>query len=1007
MAYFPRLGPFYDPRHEQEFYGEQDGRLHLRNLKDSENTAFHDNDSGRASFDSPQQSRRNVYHEPSDKIEAGWTSFVQEHGNLFYVDIDGGTGKGPAQRLHQSSSQTELNNNSLKEQIHVAEDIDDEYVTLNRNVALEHLDGYTVTNNPNPNSDSNRNKSVQNEFNRTINSSEDKYDGSHYLQKDGIQRNIQSYSKYLDNDNLPGRTSPKIANLLDSTGAFLSVQSGKRKSISLSPDFSDVDNMLSTSGIDLCKKLFGIVLCQYKQTPSRQNGSSIDHIMRDRKVIVQGVVHGSQAEKCCQIFRGDMLVALNDIDITWVNLDDIFQSVSKTQQKLKLTFQVPHVIGPKLPTPPHTPTRSTPPLFPQPAIITTPPRPPPPVRKQSEDNLVQLVTGETLRSIRNALQKYLISIMYLTFATQSDQPQDQVLYKFPEVENKLFEIRGLFLTLSSLLKDVTCDSPVKTCVRYKEYDTDVLYWKEGQDVLVIGLPTQRVPSTFSPQLLEDLLRIIRILFGSIYKVFRDHTVQGQLDQLFGLTFYRVLLSQENTLCYSSGLDMMLLDTLTGVRWLRLSQNDKLLCDEILSEFEASDFLELEEEDKRRHYAILGTSLYYKEYMLSSHLYWEDLNDIHLFLKYHFLLSLVTSQSVEELVIWREVFPTRHCHVEREIVPGFPEPSGRWFLLVVGIKHFILCTLLEAGGYASDAVGKPGPDLFFVDQAKATILQLEADDVNITEHCEERLYSEITGPKIKTAEVNTRTSRNSKSEEGLFNPFKAQNSPRSRNTDDDIDRSSCPTHLPGGSDFTMRRQGSRLSYGSNDSTGSGSSSGAARAKIVSKAGSMHDVSALNRSFSEKEVSNPQVHIKLTRGINNMLFHYVSFEGLDGIYLSPSPCEASLASHGNLQELVLQKFYHTCLSIHRIFQKHSAAQDTCRNESSCLFRQGTTWQSIREEGIMFVFTSGIVTGPKKPSPSLAYWVVGRLFPGQQEMYVCFQDGVQQSMVEMAFSQTFGKS
>ncbi|KAL3880858.1 hypothetical protein ACJMK2_033064, partial [Sinanodonta woodiana] len=781
MAYFPRLGPFYDPKHEQEFYGEQEGRLHLRSLKDPENSAFHDNDSGRASFDSPQQNRRNVYPIPSDKIEAGWTSFVQEHGNLFYVDIDGGTSEGPAQRLCQSSSQTELNNNSLKEQIQVAEDVDDEYVTLNRNGALEpigqHLDGYCVPNNPS--GDSDRNKSVSNEIHRTIQSSEDKFNGSHYSQKDGNQKNLQTYSKYLDNDNLPGRTSPKIVNC-DSTGAFLSVQSGKRKSLSLSPDFSDVDSMLSISGIDLCKKLFGIVLCQYKQTPLRPNGSSIDHVMRDRKVIVQGVVQGSQAEKCCQIFRGDMLVALNDIDITWVNLDDIFQSISKTQQKLKLTFQVPHVIGPKLPTPPHTPTRSTPPLFPQPAIITTPSRPRPPVRKQSEDNLVQLVTGETLRSIRNALQKYLISIMYLTFATQSDQPQDQVLYKFPEVENKLFEIKGLFMTLSSLLKDVTFDSPVKTRVRYKDYDTDVLYWKEGQDVLVIGLPAHRIPSTFSPQLLEDLLRIMRILFGSIYRVFRDHTLQGQLDQLFGLTFYRVLLSQENTLCYSSGLDMMLLDTLTGIRWLRLSQNDKLLCDEILSEFEASDFLELEEDkDKPRHYAILGTSLYYKEYMLSSHLFWEDLNDIHLFLKYHFLLSLVTNRSVEELVIWREVFPTRHCHVERQIVPGFPEPSGRWFLLVVGIKHFILCTLLEAGGYASEAVGKPGPDLFFVDQAKATILQLEADDVNITERCEERLYSEITGPKIKAAEVNSRISRNNKSEEGLFSSFKAQNSPRSR------------------------------------------------------------------------------------------------------------------------------------------------------------------------------------------------------------------------------------
>lgn len=43
-----------------------------------------------------------------------------------------------------------------------------------------------------------------------------------------------------------------------------------------------------------------------------------------------------------------------------------------------------------------------------------------------------------------------------------------------------------------------------------------------------------------------------------------------------------------------------------------------------------------------------------------------------------------------------------------------------------------CVLLEAGGCASPAVGTPGPDCIYVDQVKATLLQLESLDSSIEE-----------------------------------------------------------------------------------------------------------------------------------------------------------------------------------------------------------------------------------------------------------------------------------
>ncbi len=57
-----------------------------------------------------------------------------------------------------------------------------------------------------------------------------------------------------------------------------------------------------------------------------------------------------------------------------------------------------------------------------------------------------------------------------------------------------------------------------------------------------------------------------------------------------------------------------------------------------------------------------------------------------------------------------------------------------------------CVLLEAGGCASPALGSPGPDCVYVDQVKATLLQLESLDAAI----EERLSAPPT-PCISCAD----------------------------------------------------------------------------------------------------------------------------------------------------------------------------------------------------------------------------------------------------------------
>ena len=50
--------------------------------------------------------------------------------------------------------------------------------------------------------------------------------------------------------------------------------------------------------------------------------------------------------------------------------------------------------------------------------------------------------------------------------------------------------------------------------------------------------------------------------------------------------------------------------------------------------------------------------------------------------------MLAKKSVEELVVWREMFPSQYCHQGQSCPPGYQHPDGRWFLLVVGMVSWI-------------------------------------------------------------------------------------------------------------------------------------------------------------------------------------------------------------------------------------------------------------------------------------------------------------------------------
>ncbi|KAJ8297593.1 hypothetical protein KUTeg_024124 [Tegillarca granosa] len=964
MAYFQGSGPFYDPHYDDENY-----RIVGRGHESSYGVRFEQGNSrgpGRAtSFDKAQPSVNFC-----DKIQEGWKPYVRHQGDLFYIDVK------------NSSTQNEEfgYDNHRHEQSYV----DSEH----KDIDLSHQHGMLA------------NEHEQNvQRHSKLNGHVSHIDSSKSLvsNRDNSKQYQQSLNDYVIPHHSPSSSidsSPRTRNtktISSETRTSTPEKSNKQKYVHLQPDYRKCKN--NDSGILLCEKLFGIILCQYNSKSQKQNGTRNDVYMKDRKIIVQDVVPGS-----------DMLLSVNDVEINWTNLEQIFKSMS--HKIVKLTFQAPVVIGPKSSSTPSYQPPVPPPTYLQHVnhhtVTATPPKAPP---KPRSDNILRLVSGHSNHNMLECLKSCLFTVLYLTLESRpnTESIKEDIIYQFPGEENKLFQIRGLFLTLCGVVPEVTRTSAKSSSLVYQNKKINVTFWSEDQDLFVIGFPEE-----------------------SAFRVAKN---KNHLDQLFSLALFSVLQTPDITppaTPSSSHASHLFKNSLHGAKNLNLSDDNKILCDEILSEFEAAEFDDLEEDglEERRNYSILGTCLFFKEYLICNHLPAGDLRDIYLFLKYHCLLDLVSKQTVQELVIWREVFPTRRCHDPDPNPPGYSEPCGRWFLLVVGMDHFLLATLLEAGGCARQAEGHRGPDPFYVSQAKATLLQLETDDVAMGGCCQERLLSLGGGPLLANADSFLFGGK-FKQNDGSHSPLKPQGSPKpvlapSKSSDSFFKWHSTPHHdrktsndeneldrsFSKGSDVStpvMKRQGSKLSYGSNDSGGSGSST---KGKQLSKAGSVYDMANVNASLSavgEQKIVRP---VRFTRGTDNSLFHYVNLDHSEGVYVGPTFHEMGVVQ-GQIQEQVLENFHKASLQIRKEFQNSLKILNKDEMDDHDI-NEADSSKSVIEHGVMFNFTPTYTPENKKVAPpSLTYWVVGRLFlkPQHREMFICFHDAVPQNILELAFKLDFG--
>nr|KAF6401268.1 inturned planar cell polarity protein [Rousettus aegyptiacus] len=616
--------------------------------------------------------------------------------------------------------------------------------------------------------------------------------------------------------------------------------------------------------------------------------------------------------------------------------------------------------------------------------------------------------------------------------------QQEILYHYPvsDASQKLKSVRGIFLTLCDMLENVTGTQVTSSSLLLNGKQIHVAYWKESDKLLLIGLPAEEVPLPQLRHMIEDVAQTLKFMYSSLDSAFCHVENVSHLDHFFDLFFQRALQpaklhcsASPNAQQYETS-SAVLLDNLPGVRWLTLPQEIKIELDMALSDLEAADFAELSEDyyDMRRLYTILGSSLFYKGYLICSHLPKDDLIDIAVYCRYYCLLPLAAKQRIGQLVIWREVFPRYHLqpsvYSNTEV---FQEPEGRYFLLIVGLKHYMLCVLLEAGGCTSKAIGNPGPDCIYVDQVKTTLHQLERVDSHINEQLtsspspclscadwflagsHEKLDGLTTSPILSRLQGTSKVATSPTCKRTLFGDYslKTRKPSPSRSTgrsDSGCDAGEGVGPSPHSTPDVTRKQ--RESQGSN-----GSEESQAFLKATKKKSALPNpfhLGNLKKDLSEKELEIYNT-MKLTSGPENTLFHYVALETVQGIFITPTHEEVAQLG-GSIHPQLIKNFHQCCLSIRAVFQQ------TLMEEKKKALNVGdhsgstnsvSSLNPVKEHGVLFECSPENWTDQRKAPPVMAYWVVGRLFlrPKVQELYVCFHDSVTEVAIEMAFKMFFG--
>lgn len=568
----------------------------------------------------------------------------------------------------------------------------------------------------------------------------------------------------------------------------------------------------------------------------------------------------------------------------------------------------------------------------------------------------------------------IFSLMYLTMEGLDEQgPEGQdVLYCYPpKHDNLLYGCRGSFLTLNSILKVAPLSStPEITTVTHGSRTYNISYTIFNEDVLLVAVRDDHLT-------LEEL----RLKTREIVRFFEF------INRNLSENFYPQNIFDMNILCRLLEMEFASVDrhrpsfeaSLLEPHYVPLPKEAQLRIDDALSEMEAMDYREWNSEPlkSQREFFIIGSVLYYKRYMLASHLPPSDLLDIEAFLRVNGIFALIEHESVKDLIVWREIFPKK-CEIHgTKMVPL----QGRWFLAVVGINHMCMAVVLEhRDDQLLNNFDKVGPSAFYVEEIQDTLEHLQTGGIEvlastwIRHHRRPQINRDesVAPTEIQPVAAVASSSTNRKTE--IISILK-----RRKDSMENVGSASVHSQTTTVSEDS---ETNRNKYENDNDDESDSDWDGFPDSQRSSSG--FDMSEMTETLL-REVSDI-IPTKITAGKDNVLFHYVQIEVGEGYILSPTNV---------LDNHIVQTFRRTCQLIHAVLQNTIKFRQILSEDAVNKPNSGhRSLVAIKEHGVL-------VNLRNEKGELVEFWVIGRLFNSPtRELYVCHRADVPQNLVEIAF-------
>ncbi|KAL4716107.1 hypothetical protein ACJJTC_013884 [Scirpophaga incertulas] len=740
-------------------------------------------------------------------------------------------------------------------------------------------------------------------------------------------------------------------------------------------------------------------------------GLSLETHPDGRSLIISDFLIESRALYTPKVEKGYYLHKINDIEVNSGNINIVLDRVKEDHNNLKLTFKIP--------------------------------------AEEFHINKERLLTSKNgiEHSLTMFLKESMCSILYIcSNDTEYNSIDDKgVLYCYPRPfsQNFLYNTRGIYITLNHLApKALGTSAPVTSTVLYKNVLLNVSYTIHYGNLLLIAFPNKQVDLFATNKICASIVRILELLHGSINNCFTKPNNVDKLDKLFSLIFVTLLVKDDTGFKCDGAVTYF--EDLLAAHAVTLPLEVRVQVDDAITELEAADYREwIDDVEKfQRIYTVIGCCLYYTGHILSSHLQNEDLKEVNAYLRITGILGLSVTKELEKLVIWKEVFIYEHRNRMKNDGNDYRIPDGRWFLLVVGRGHFILATLMEAGGCTEEAIGVTPPSPFYVEECESCLDLLY--EVGLDKYLA-TWFSSNTMPQVETAPENLskagrkvkdansmksdtilRTStlrlpkfnsdmkkRHSSSEQinmgsssatENVNPFGSHHSlynqwygtqKQYRHSSLDISYSEDSNSLKSNSEVSDDRvQGRRADRERNRLDSSGSDSDWER-QDGSKASSSFDVTDIRKSLLS-EIDHITTH-RITAGDDNVLFHFIQLESTTGVLIAPVKNIESQANNV-LYSHIIKTFRSACQRIHDLLQ-HSIRFKINQAPSNPLNK---ILIAVKEFGILFQVPQNLNQSTKRSSEPMQFWAVGRVFsePEPRELYVCYHESIPQDLTEIAY-------